>query len=244
MAKTSWKSILDVGGHASTLWGILPAAWQTFITAGLTTVTAYFGFKEVGWAWALFLSSGVLAFGMTTVFLSLRISQILGVFQRITIVNFGISSIFLNEKEVEIDLLNMNYVLRNDSQRPMFYKLTRGLVTIERQGQISTTVDPTVIVIPAFGGTQLINLATVEDIPAPKDRPPEGDIEVELDYGSDPEHLDFHLREVVKIGISIVSMNPVTTTTTKQKKQPIWPPGQKHAQLNVQVKVLEHSRAS
>ena len=73
----SFKNTVEWGGNFSNVWGLLPAAWQTFVTAGFTAVTAWFGFKEVGVAQAIFYASGVLAFGMTTVFLSLRIAQIL-----------------------------------------------------------------------------------------------------------------------------------------------------------------------
>jgi len=244
MAKRSWvKSTVDFGGNVTSLWGLLPAAWQTFVTAGFTAVTAYFGFKEVGWAWAIFLSSGVLAFGMVTVFLSLRISQILGVFQRLTVAGFGISSIVLNDEDTEIDHLNLHCILRNDSQRPMFYKLKRAHASMERRGQASDAVDSNVIVIPAYGGIQSINFSTIEDIPFAKRKGPEGQLELEIDYGSSSDSLEFHLREVVQLGISIFSTTPVSKKN-KNRRPSTPPPGPKQAQLFTQIKVLEHSRAS
>lgn len=234
------RNTVEVGGNVTTLWGLLPAAWQTLVTAGLTALTAWFSSHEVGIGQAIFYSSGVLAFGMGTVFMSLRISQILGMFQRLTVAGFGISSIVLNDADREIDHLNLNCILRNDGQRPMFYKLKRIHVTMERQGPASSNVDSTVIVIPAFGGTQSINFPTIEDIPIPKDRAPEGQLELEIDYGPDADALEFHLRQVIALGIAIYSTTPVA----KKNRNKGLPPGPKQAQLFPQVKVMEHSRAT
>jgi hypothetical protein len=109
MAKLSAiKRVFDWGGNFTTVWGILPAAWQTLITGVLTAMTAWFGIKEVGWAQAIFYASGVLAFGMTTAFLSLRIAQVIGMFQRLSIAGFGIVSVSLSRNNSEISHLNLN----------------------------------------------------------------------------------------------------------------------------------------
>jgi hypothetical protein len=156
------RNVVELGGNDYTLWGLLPAAWQTFITAGFTAATAWFGIPEVGLARAIFYSSGVLAFGMTTVFLSLRIAQILGMFQRLALASFGITSIILSSDETQIEHLNLFVVLRNDSQRPMFYRLRRMHAVMERRTPISETIDDkNVIIIPALGGIQQVNFSTI-----------------------------------------------------------------------------------
>src|SRR5690242_12325707 len=115
MSKQSIFSRLSTwGGNISTLWGVLPAAWQTLVTGVLTAMTAWFGPKEFGWAQTIFYASGVFAFGMVTAFLTLRIAQIVGMFQRLTIAGFGIGSVSMGKNNSEIFHLNLTVVLRND----------------------------------------------------------------------------------------------------------------------------------
>jgi hypothetical protein len=80
MAPKGLKGTIDLGGTVvsawSVLWTFVPAAWQTAATLALTGAAVYLGIPQVGAAWAIFIASGVLAFGMTTVFLTLRISQL------------------------------------------------------------------------------------------------------------------------------------------------------------------------
>jgi hypothetical protein len=235
------KNLVEWGGNTYTLWGRLPAAWQTFITAGFTAATAWLGIPEVGLARAIFYSSGVLAFGMTTVFLGLRIGQILGMFQRLSLASFGISSTTLNTDDTKIEHLNLFVVLRNDSQRPMFYRLKRMHVVLERTTPVSETVDDkNIIIIPAFGGTQQVSFSTIEKVPLPKTKAPEGSIEVEIEYGSSAADLDFQLREVVTMGISIFSTMPIQGNGKSKNRQQV---GQKQVQLMTAIRVLEHSKS-
>src|SRR5258708_1100347 len=81
---------------------LLPAAAQTVATGVLSAVTAYFGYYEVGIARAIFFASGVMAFGMTIVFLWLRISSILGVFQRMSVAAIAIPNVAVDSQKGQV----------------------------------------------------------------------------------------------------------------------------------------------
>jgi hypothetical protein len=118
----------------------------------------------------------------------------------------------------------------------MFYRLKRAHAILARQSQIGDAVDQNILIIPAFGGVQYVNLSTIEHVPLPPKKPddqpppgPKGSIELEVDYGPAIDQLIYHLRQVVETQIGLF-------TTSAQKKP------QYQVQLNTQVKILEHIR--
>lgn len=245
MAPKGLKGTIDLGGTVvsawSVLWTFLPAAWQTGATLALTGAAVYLGIPQVGAAWAIFIASGVLAFGMTTVFLTLRISQLIGMFQRLSVPAYGISSISLSDNQSEIEHVNFNAQLRNDSQRPMFYRLKRMHVVVEQRTGVSETVDPNIIIIPAFGGTTGLNFATIQHIPLHKGGSgPQGQVELEVEYGPSADELTYLLRQVVTLGMGLSAVPGAGgIVKTKQKNAPM---AQMQAQLFTQIKILEHSK--
>ena len=96
------KRTVDVGGYATTLWTFVPAATQTAITTVLSGMTAYFGYHELGIARAIFLATGVMAFGMCVVFLWLRISQMVGTFQRLSIMGIYVAQAAMDPTKTKV----------------------------------------------------------------------------------------------------------------------------------------------
>ena len=189
------KNTINLGGHVITLWSFVPAAAQTAITAGLSAVTAYFGYQELGVARAIFLATGVMAFGMTVTFLWFRLAQIVGTFQRLTLLAFTVPNAAIDAQHGKVKGINVQCLLRNDSQMMMFYRLKRAHNSFERIGPKGTSVERNVVPISP-GGTATINLATIEDIPFPdkKTKRIEGEIEMEVEYGSAIDDLRFLLH--------------------------------------------------
>ena len=221
-----FKRSIEWGGSFTTAWGLLPATWQTAATAAMSGIAVYFGLKEVGIAQAIFYASGVLAFGMSVVFLSLQISQILGMFQRLSISHIGILNVSLLKNNTEVSHLNAFFLLRNDSQRMMFYKLKRAYLSIDTRGPTNPDVDRGLIIIPPFGGSQSVNLATIQSITINKDRPaPAGVLEVEVEYGDEEDNLEYLFHYIANIQLLI----------GKQGNDYV-------AQLGASVKLIEHSR--
>jgi hypothetical protein len=77
----AWSGI----GHSFTAWGLLPSSWQMAAIAGLSVVTGYLGIQEVGWAWAIFLATGVFAFAMLGIYYAMALSRMMTVFQHLTV---------------------------------------------------------------------------------------------------------------------------------------------------------------
>jgi hypothetical protein len=199
----------------------------------LTVLTAYFGARDTNIAEAIFLATGVLAFGMTVVFLSIRISQLIGIFQRLSVGTLGISAVSLDKNHpTHINHINIFCTLRNDSQRLMFYRLRRSYHSLGRQTPISDQVDQTVVIIPAFGGIQQVNLATIEKVPLIKaigttvSPGPAGTIELEVEYGPERDELEYlmHYKADIQVGIS-------TPIGSKEQR----------AEMTSALKVLEHT---
>jgi hypothetical protein len=190
-----FKKSFEIGGHVTTFWTFVPAAVQTAISAGLSAVTGYFGYQELGIARAIFLATGVMAFGMMITFLWMRISQISGVYQRISVMAFGVPNFGLDvlRAPTVVTGLNMQCLLRNDSQVLMFYQLKRAGNVMERRVPANTKVDNNIVVIPPNGGAQIINFATIENIPfsSKKELVMSGSIDMLVAYGPAKDDLCF-----------------------------------------------------
>ncbi|WP_426525628.1 hypothetical protein [Bradyrhizobium sp. McL0615] len=190
-----FKRAIEVGGHATTVWTFIPAAVQTAITAALSGVTAYFGYHELGIARAIFLATGVMAFGLSVVFLWVRLSQMLGMYHRLSLASIGTPNVSLDseQKPTTITGITFQCVLRNDSQAVMFYQLRKTNIVLEQRVPSQRAVDDNVVVISPFGGTQSISFATIENIPFQnrKDLRISGQIEIEIAYGPAKDDLKF-----------------------------------------------------
>lgn len=209
MAKLFKKSV-EWGNNFSNVWGLLPATWQTGMVGVMSGLTVYLGLGEVGKAQAIFYASGVFAFGLGCVFLSLRISQILGMFQRLSIIHTHVNGWSFNNlaNPTQITFLNGGFVLRNDSQRIMFYKLKRVHLSIETIGPKNSNVDESVVPISPFGGTQGVNCASIINIPFDlKKSAPEGTLEVQILYGDSKDSLDYLLTYKATVHVALTKVN-------------------------------------
>lgn len=186
----------------------------------VTGVTAWFGFQELGKAQAIFYAMGVLAFGLTCVFLWLRITSIVGIFRRLSVAALQIPNAAVDgSKNNQVTLLNginIQAVLRNDSQLLMFYRLRRANNSIESKVPPKHAVDRTVLIVPPNGGVSVINMATIEDVrPKNKDGRFDGHLELEVEYGPAEDSLDYLLRYVADIQI-VFGAKPGAAPNTKE----------------------------
>lgn len=208
-----FKRSLEWGGNITNLWIFVPAAWQTAITAALSAVTAYFGYKDFGIAQAVFYASGVMAFGMTVVFLWLRISSLVGVFQRISLVAIAVPNVALDSPRpghpIGVKGINMQCVLRNDSQVLLFYRLRRIANMMEQRVPPTHPLDRNIVIIPPNGAMQPINFATIEDIPFASRKDPRisGHVDIEVEYGPAADELDFLFHYAADIQVVFSPMS-------------------------------------
>lgn len=195
MAKGIFSKTIDLGGHATTIWSFVPVATQTAVVGLITTVTAYFGFRDMPVATAIFYTIGVLAFGMTFVFLWIRISQMVSVYQRLSIPGMVVASAAIPPPGTKVGGINVQVMLKNDSQVQMFYRIKRTHNMFERIGPTLTDRHDSIIPISPNGGTSGVNFGTVENIPFPdkKKKIIDGVFELEIEYGSEIDELKYLL---------------------------------------------------
>jgi hypothetical protein len=155
MAKWLNKSV-NIGGHITTVWSFVPAATQTAITTALSGMTVYFGYQELGIARSIFLGTGVMAFGMSVVFFWARISQMLSTFQRLSVAGFVVPNSGIDAPKNKISGINVQCIIRNDSQQLMFYKIKRMHQLIESKGAKDHSVDRNAMTISPNGGNAFL----------------------------------------------------------------------------------------
>jgi hypothetical protein len=223
----NFKRAVGAGNIAHSLWTMLPAAWQLVAVTGLATVTEHYGYTQLGLAKSLYYSSGVVAFGMVSFFCYLRIQQMIGLYKRISVPSIGARSVVLDKSETEIQHIILGLDIRNDSQQPIFYRLSRVNAKLAGRALASNLIDDkNTFIIAAFGGLAPINLGSILGVPF-RDGPPSGIVELELDYGGVDGELSYHMDYRAVIHVMIV-----TPIGTKQK----------HAQVIIEVSKFEHTK--
>jgi hypothetical protein len=70
---------------ASTLWGFMPAAWQTAVIGTVTIMTGYFGFQTGGIFYALIGASAVFAFVMFGIFLMILMKRMVSSYEKLAV---------------------------------------------------------------------------------------------------------------------------------------------------------------
>lgn len=200
-----FKKTIDLGGTVVTVWSFVPAAIQTTITTALSGVTAYFGYQQLGLARCIFYATGVMAFGMTVVFLWARLSQMLGIFHRLFPATVVVPNVSIDVAKGKVNGINTQLILMNTSQQLMFYRLRRANGTYEGVGPKSRDVDQNIIAIAPNNGTQTINFATVQDVSFPskkeKDRRLAGYLDLELEYGPAVDDLKYLFKYGAEIHV-------------------------------------------
>jgi hypothetical protein len=195
----------------------------------LSGMTVYFGYQELGIARAIFLATGVMAFGMSIVFFWARISQMLSTFQRLSMLGVAVPGASIDAPKGKVTGINLQCILRNDSQMMMFYRLKRVHHTFERIGPKDTGVDQNVVVALTPGNPAPINFATIEDVPFPdkKVKRISGNFDLEVEYGPAIDDLKFELQ--YKSDLSVV-FNPIPNSKEFR------------IDLGASMKLFKHSR--
>lgn len=211
--------IFGVGSTASTIWGWVPTPWQAAVVTGISAVTAYLGLREVPAAEAIFFAAGVMAFLMAVIFFYLRITEMTGVFRRLTVPGVGLSGVSLSEDKLMLHHVNLFLTLHNASQRLMFYRLKRASPSLGRQVPADNAVDHAVVILQVNGGVQ-INMATIERVPLPPRKDPitegpKGTVELDVEYGPSPDELDYilHYKADIQMALTLDAKTDTASIT-------------------------------
>jgi hypothetical protein len=200
------KRGLETLGHGSTIWTFLPTAWQGVVTTGLTAVTGYFGYLTGGMFYALVGGAIVFACCCAAIYFIVRLSIFMGVFERVSITAVGIQDIGLKEDPNRLTHITMFFLLKNDSQRLVFYRLRRAHNELAGKVHPSAGVDRSILILQTAAEVP-VTLPTLEDFALPEESgigAPEGRLEVEIEYGPSRDDLCYLIRYVgaTALGIS------------------------------------------
>lgn len=75
----------------------MPAAWQTVLVTGATTLTGYLGWQSAGPFYACIGAAGVFALSMIGVFLATAMPKLTGVFEKLTVEQINIFNPILQQ---------------------------------------------------------------------------------------------------------------------------------------------------
>jgi hypothetical protein len=190
--KKTWEFI----SGAATLWGFMPAAWQTVLVAGATSVTGYLGWQTATPFYACIGAAGVFALSMFGVFLINAGAKLTGTFERLTVEQINLFNPTLqqdkdgrNKKIFLLKNLTFECVLKSHSQQMMYFKIKRASQsmagrTIVGEPKLSSLTS----IVPPFS-YQKITLQSLPDIDVADGMI--GVIELEILYGEDKEDLKY-----------------------------------------------------
>lgn len=204
---------------------------RTQISGALGGLTVILGLPTLGFAQAIFLGTGVAAFTMAAIYFFVRLSAIAGVFQRLSVESFGFLQLAFDPATSTLTHINLMAKLKNDSQRLLFYRLRRAYVSIAKQTSADHKVDENVLII-AVGGTAQIQFSTIGNVQMAfgGGEAPKGVLELEVEYGSTPEHLPYLFRHVAEIhlvgslsdqpgGTKALALAPITAIRQLEHKR-------------------------
>jgi hypothetical protein len=203
----SFKRAFEAIGHGSTVWTFLPTAWQGAVTTALTVVTGYFGYQSGGVFFALVGGTIVFACCCAAAYFVLRVARLMSVFERVSIVAVGIQDGgFSDEPNHRVTYLTMNFVLKNDSERLVFYRIRRAHNELSGKVHPGAGVDRNILILQV-GASATVGLPTLKDIALPGGdvrTAPEGRLEVEIEYGPFVDDLCYLMRYVSQTGLGVV----------------------------------------
>jgi hypothetical protein len=190
------KRLLDFASGATTLWGLMPAAWQTVVVAGATTVTAYFGWQNVNPFYACIGTAGVFALSMIGVFLATAVPKLTGVFEKLTVEQINIFNPVLqqdkdgrNRKVSVLRNLMFECVLKNHSQQIVYFQIKRASQSMAGKTVVGEPkLSPLICIVPPFS-YQKIALQSLPDITVADGMI--GLIDLEIWYGDARDNLEY-----------------------------------------------------
>jgi hypothetical protein len=183
---------------ASTLWGFMPAAWQTAVMGTMTLVTGYFGFQTGGVFYALIGASAVFAFVMFGIFLMTLMTKMVSSYEKLAVEQVGLFNPILdhvkdgrNRKVWTLKNLTFEITVRNHSQQTLYFKIRRAAHSMAGNTIRGEHKLPDIInIVPAMTAQKVI-LQTLPDIPIANGM--EGVIDLEIAYGDERESLKYLL---------------------------------------------------
>jgi hypothetical protein len=200
--------IISAISGASTLWGFMPAAWQTAVMGAATLVTGYFGFQSGGIFYALIGASVVFACVMFGIFLMTAMTRMVSSYEKLAVEQISLFNPMLNQakdgrNKKTWTLKNLSYevTLRNHSQQTLYFQTRRATHSMAGQTLVGQhNISPHVNIVPAMTA-QKIMLQTLPDIPVVDGMV--GRIDLEIAYGDDREKLNYLLMYICAPHLSI-----------------------------------------
>jgi hypothetical protein len=226
-------------GYFYSVWGLLPTTWQLSVTGAVSAVTAYLGFQYGGLFYALIGAVFVFTLGTIVVFFLMLIARNIGVFGKLAVREIGITSFTAETKSKsvsDIRYLTMNFLIGNNSQRDIHFKLERADHSV--LGQINQGAVASVMthIVPSFQ-QQLLLFATIDKISLPKidpntPSPITGKIRLDIKYGPAGNAMGYLLRYEADLSFGIA----VTPNADKNSFSQV------HLSILPMVKVYDHRR--
>jgi hypothetical protein len=191
-----FKALWDFVSGATTLWGLMPAAWQTAAVAGATSLTGYFGWEHANPFYACIGAAGVFALSMIGVFLITAMSRLTGVFEKLTVEQINLFNPILhqdkdgrNKKVSFLRNLTFECVLKNHSNEIVYFKIKRASQSMAGKTIVGEPrLSPLVSIVPPFSYHK-IALQSLPDIQVADGMV--GLIDLEILYGEDKERLQY-----------------------------------------------------
>lgn len=204
MAKIRWWDWVSGG---STVWGLLPATWQTAATTALSAATAYLGYQAGGLFYALLGGAAMFALGMAGAYYTILFNRQTSIFERLGLdriapIQAGITATGSKEApEFSIHGLTLEVQLQNHSERNVWIKIKRSHHSIAGQtneGPVSDLAN----IIPPHGDLKIV-LETLPDIKIGTEQI-NGSIDMEILYGPDKDDLRYLFSYVSKPAMGVL----------------------------------------
>ncbi len=220
-----FQGMWDFISGAATLWGFMPAAWQTVLVTGATTLTGYLGWQSAGPFYACIGAAGVFALSMIGVFLATAMPKLTGVFEKLTVEQINIFNPILQQdkdgrnRKVSI-LRNVTFecVLKNHSQQMVYFQIKRASQSMAGKTIVGEPkLSPLICIVPPFSYQRII-LQSLPDITVSDGMI--GLIDLEILYGEEKNNLEYKFiyESTPQLGVVVqrngdasISMNaPIT----------------------------------
>lgn len=223
MAKGRFPGLWDLFSGGSTMWGLLPTAWQASAAAALSAVTGFLGYQTGGLFYAVLGAAAMFAMVMVAAYYAILLNRQTSVFERLAIEQIAPVQAALTgdweTKEFVIKGYTLEAQIRNHSERSVWIQLRRAQHSMGGQTN-DAEISKLVSIIPPHG-LQKMNLATLPDIKVID--PLTGTVDLEILYGPQADDLRYVFYYVNKPAIGLLveegGKGQLTFTTPITKNQ-------------------------